>query len=60
MLLGVSIKQVQPAAFITSGFNTPNAFQLQEAIISDNKLGSIHIGNMLHFVTKYTRKTLHI
>jgi hypothetical protein len=38
---------VQPTAFITSGFNTPDVFQPQEAIISGNKLGSIHT-NMLH------------
>jgi hypothetical protein len=45
------MKQVQPTAFITSGFNTPDAFQPQEAIISGNKLGSIHI-NMLHTLSQ--------
>jgi hypothetical protein len=48
---------VQPTAFITSGFNTPNAFQPQEAIISGNKLGSIHI-NMLHTLSQNTVKPL--
>jgi hypothetical protein len=46
-----TIKQVQPTAFITSGFNTPDAFQPQEAIISGNKLGSMHI-NMLHTLSQ--------
>jgi hypothetical protein len=47
----VTIKQVQPTAFITSGFNTPDAFQPQEAIISGYKLGSKHI-NMLHTLSQ--------
>jgi hypothetical protein len=53
------IKQVQPTAFITSGFNTPNAFHPQEAIISDNKLGSIHI-NMLHTLSQNILVKLYI
>jgi hypothetical protein len=36
---------------ITSGFDTPEAFQPQEAIISGNKLGSMHI-NMLHTLSQ--------
>jgi hypothetical protein len=47
---------VQPTAFITSGFNTPKAFQPQGAIISGNKLVSKHIKYVTHFVTKYTSK----
>jgi hypothetical protein len=47
----IPIKQVQPTAFITSGFNTPDTFQPQEAIISGSKLGSIHI-NMLHTLSQ--------
>jgi hypothetical protein len=50
------IKQVQPTALITSGFNTPDAFQPQGAIISGNKLGSLHIKYVTHFVTKYSHK----
>jgi hypothetical protein len=53
------IKQVQPTAFITSGFNTPDAFQPQGAIISGNKLGSRHI-NMLHTLSQNILLKLYI
>jgi hypothetical protein len=55
----ISIKQVQPAAFITSSFNTPDVFQPEEAIISGNKLGSIHV-NMLHTLSKNMLVKLYI
>jgi hypothetical protein len=50
---------VRPTVFITGGFNTPDAFQPQEAIISGNKLGSIHI-NMLHTLSQNTLVKLYI
>jgi hypothetical protein len=53
------IKQVKPTAFITSGFNTPDAFQPQEVIISGNKLGSIHV-NMLHTLSQNILVKLYI
>jgi hypothetical protein len=55
----ISIKQVQPTAFITSGFNTSDEFQLQVAIISGNKLELIHI-NMLHDLSQNILLKLYI